>query len=166
MSRTETLDTLKPRRQRRWLFAAVFGALAVLVVFSGLALFAQDAQQQPIPQDAGTLDKDKAGEAFKKRPYSPYADRKFPDAPVLRRHAPAHRVLDGCRRVRLPPDSARRVSFRARRADHGLERPAREALAPARFPRRRGSLGQHGLLPRSLRGQARTARRSDGPQVV
>ncbi len=34
-------------------------------------------------QDAGTLDNDKAGEAFKKRPYSPYADRKFPMKPLF-----------------------------------------------------------------------------------
>jgi hypothetical protein len=34
-------------------------------------------------QDSGTLDKDKAGEAFKKRPYSPYADRKFPTRPFF-----------------------------------------------------------------------------------
>jgi Protein of unknown function (DUF3604) len=33
--------------------------------------------------DIGTLDKDKAGEAFKKRPYSPYADRKFPTRPFF-----------------------------------------------------------------------------------
>ncbi len=34
-------------------------------------------------QDAGALDKDKANEAFKKRPYSPYADRKFPTRPFF-----------------------------------------------------------------------------------
>jgi hypothetical protein len=33
--------------------------------------------------DIGTLDADKAGEAFKKRPYSPYADRKFPTRPFF-----------------------------------------------------------------------------------
>ncbi len=34
-------------------------------------------------QDAGTLDKSKADAAFKKRPYSPYADRKFPTRPFF-----------------------------------------------------------------------------------
>jgi hypothetical protein len=33
--------------------------------------------------DLGTLDADKAGAAFKKRPYSPYADRKFPVRPFF-----------------------------------------------------------------------------------
>ena len=84
MSRTETVNTPKPRRQRRRLFAAVFGALAVLVVFSGLALFAQDAQQQPISQDAGTLDKEKAAKVFPaKAPYSPYAGRNYPSRPYF-----------------------------------------------------------------------------------
>ena len=47
-----------------------------------------------------------------KRPYSPYADRKFPDAAALRRHASAHRLLDGCRRVRrrLTPRDAYRFA--------------------------------------------------------
>jgi hypothetical protein len=34
-------------------------------------------------QDSGTLDKDKASAAFKKRPYSPYADRQFPTRPFF-----------------------------------------------------------------------------------
>ncbi len=34
--------------------------------------------EESVQTDLGTLDKAKAGEAFKKRPYSPYADRKFP----------------------------------------------------------------------------------------
>jgi len=36
-----------------------------------------------VAQDAGALDKEKADEAFKKRPYSPYADRKFPTRPFF-----------------------------------------------------------------------------------
>ena len=48
----------------------------------------------------------------------------LPDAAVLRRHAPAHLVLDGRRRVRRAAQPARRLSLRARRGDHGLERPA------------------------------------------
>src|SRR6187399_51932 len=33
--------------------------------------------------DIGTLDAAKAGETFKKRPYSPYAERKFPMKPLF-----------------------------------------------------------------------------------
>src|SRR5688572_25177610 len=33
--------------------------------------------------DVGTLDASKVGAAFKKRPYSPYADRKFPMKPLF-----------------------------------------------------------------------------------
>ena len=41
------------------------------------------AAEETANTDVGTLDKDKAGEAFKKRPYSPYADRKFPTRPFF-----------------------------------------------------------------------------------
>ena len=56
--------------------AALAGLLAL-----GLALPALAAAQATT--DIGTLDKEKAGEAFKKRPYSPYADRKFPTRPFF-----------------------------------------------------------------------------------
>ncbi len=141
---------------------ALVTTIATLLAIS----FTAFAADETASTDLGTLDKEKAGEAFKKRPYSPYADRKFPTRPFFGDTHLHTGVLDGCRRVRLPFESARRLSLRARRAGHGLERPAREALAPARFPRRRRSLGQHGLLHRFHRGQARTARRSDGAQVV
>ena len=117
-------------------------------------------------QDAGKLDKEAADRAHQKPALLALRRSELPDAPVLRRHAPAHRVLDGCRRLRCAPRPARRLSLRARRGDHGLERPAGEALAPARLPGRRRPLGQHGLLPGPARRQARAARRSDGPQVV
>ena len=58
------------------------------------------------------------------------------------------------------------LSLRARRGDDRLQRRAREALAAARFPRRRGPLRQHGLLPRALRRQARDPRRSDRQALV
>jgi hypothetical protein len=44
------------------------------------AAFATD---EPVGGDAGTLDKDKAAEGHKKRPYSPYADRSFPARPFF-----------------------------------------------------------------------------------
>src|SRR5436190_12235182 len=51
-------------------------AAALAISFTALA-----ADEQVT--DIGTLDADKAGEAFKKRPYSPYADRKFPTRPFF-----------------------------------------------------------------------------------
>jgi hypothetical protein len=41
------------------------------------------AAEEATNTDIGTLDKETAGEAFKKRPYSPYADRKFPARPFF-----------------------------------------------------------------------------------
>ena len=45
--------------------------------------FSAFAAEESVSTDIGTLDKEKAGEAFKKRPYSPYADRKFPMKPLF-----------------------------------------------------------------------------------
>ena len=137
----------------------VRGAL-VIALGAGLSAAA-------LAQDAGQQDPAAAAKVFAKPPYSPYV------GPQLSRRArssatrtctPSFSMDAGAFGARL--GAARRLSLRARRGDHGLERPAGEALAPARLPRRRRSLGQHGLLPRPLRGQARAARRSDGPQVV
>src|SRR6186713_3032535 len=50
---------------------------ASIIATSCAISFAAYAADEP-NTDLGTLDKEKAGEAFKKRPYSPYADRKFP----------------------------------------------------------------------------------------
>jgi hypothetical protein len=41
------------------------------------------AAQEPPHTDLGTLDKETAQQAFKKRPYSPYADRNFPTRPFF-----------------------------------------------------------------------------------
>ena len=51
----------------------------------------------------------------------------LPDPAVLRRHAPAHVVLDGCGRLRCPADAAGRLPLRQGRGGHGLERPAGQA---------------------------------------
>ena len=64
--------------------------------------------------------------------------------------------------ARLTPADAYR--FAKRRGNHGLQRAAGEAVAPARFPGRLRSLRQHGLLPRPVRGQAGVAGRSDGQE--
>jgi len=57
-------------------------AFAVLAVL-GLSLAPLTAQEAAPASDAGTLDKAAADAAFKKRPYSPYADRKFPTRPLF-----------------------------------------------------------------------------------
>src|SRR5688572_24444677 len=68
-------------------------------------------------------------------------DTEFSLAPVFRRHAPAHVVLDGRRRFRVSHWAARRLSFRARRGTHGLEWAAGQARPAAGFPGGCGSLG-------------------------
>lgn len=59
--------------------AAALATIAASLAIPFLAFAAGDA----VNTDLGTLDKEKAGEAFKKRPYSPYADRKFPMRPLF-----------------------------------------------------------------------------------
>jgi hypothetical protein len=49
----------------------------------GLPLIPLTAQEATPGGDAGTLDKAKAEAGFKKRPYSPYADRNFPTRPFF-----------------------------------------------------------------------------------
>jgi hypothetical protein len=58
---------------------ALATTIAALFALS-LPAFAAD---ESVNTDLGTLDKEKAGEAFKKRPYSPYAERKFPMKPLF-----------------------------------------------------------------------------------
>ena len=53
--------------------------LSVLMACAAMPALAQ----QGTPTDIGTLDKETAEQAFKKRPYSPYAGRKFPTRPLF-----------------------------------------------------------------------------------
>ena len=62
--------------KRRFTRSTVLSGLLVV----GLALL---ALAQDITTDAGTLDKATAEQAFKKRPYSPYAGRNFPTRPFF-----------------------------------------------------------------------------------
>ena len=117
-------------------------------------------------QDVGTPSKEEIEKALPKPPYSPYANRDFPTRPVLRRHASPHLVLHGCRRLRGAARAEGGLPLRQGRATDRLQRPAGEALPPARLPRGRGPLRQHGLLPGPVCGQARGARRPDGTPVV
>lgn len=56
-----------------------------LIAFTALlaTTFPAFAAEESVQTDLGTLDTAKAGEAFKKHPYSPYADRKFPMKPLF-----------------------------------------------------------------------------------
>jgi hypothetical protein len=122
----------------RKIIAAVAGSL-----LAGLSAMPAGAQ------DVGPLSPEDAKKAFAaKPPYSPYAGRTSRLAP-LRRYASAHVVLDGCRRLRRAARPARGLPVRPRRGDDGFQRPAGQALAPARLPRRGGSLGQHGISSRT-----------------
>ncbi len=58
---------------------ALATSIAALFAISFTAL----AADEPATSDAGTLDKEKASAAFKRRPYSPYADRNFPTRPYF-----------------------------------------------------------------------------------
>ena len=58
-------------------------ALATTVASLLATSFVACAADEATGGDAGTLDKDKAAAAFKKRPYSPYADRNFPTRPFF-----------------------------------------------------------------------------------
>jgi hypothetical protein len=79
---------------------------------------------QSVPTDTGTLDKDSAM-AFAKRPYSPYAGRDFPTRPFF-------------------GDTHLHTSFSMDAGAFGCRLSPADAVA--RFPRRRGSLRQHGIL--------------------
>src|SRR5690242_10559028 len=57
--------------------------LATTIAAALAISFTAFAAEETASTDLGTLDKDKAGEAFKKRPYSPYAGRTFPTRPFF-----------------------------------------------------------------------------------
>ena len=75
-------------------------------------------QEKPTPSDSGTLDKAKDDAAFKKRPFSPYADRKFPTRPLFGdQHLPTSFSMDaGAFGCRLAPRDAYRFARGVRRA--------------------------------------------------
>ena len=54
-----------------------------VLAFVGLSLASLSAQEAAPGGDAGSLSKEAADAAHKKRPYSPYADRKFPTRPFF-----------------------------------------------------------------------------------
>ena len=117
-------------------------------------------------QDVGSPAKEQLEQALPKPAVFTLCGSRLSDPAVLRRHASAHLVFHGCRRVRRPAHAPRCLPLRQGRAGDLLHRPAGEALPSARLPRGRRSLRQHGLLSGSVRGQARDPRRPDRPQVV
>ena len=104
--------------------------------------------------DVGTLDKEQAAKAFpSKSPYSPYAGRDFPTRPFFGdTHPHTSFSMDaGAFGARLGPADAYR--FGKGQESCRLQRPARQALASARFYGGRRSFGPNGIFPGSLRGQ-------------
>src|SRR4051812_43265529 len=78
-SRHFEFPTSLPHIMKTFTPTQAFAALAIL----GLSLAPLSAQEAAPASDAGSLSKDAADAAFKKRPYSPYADRKFPMKPLF-----------------------------------------------------------------------------------
>src|SRR4051812_44776224 len=78
-SRHFEFPTSLPHIMKTFTPTQAFAALAIL----GLSLAPLSAQEAAPASDAGSLSKDAADAAFKKRPYSPYADRKFPTRPFF-----------------------------------------------------------------------------------
>ena len=141
--------------------------LATRLAAAIAATFAVSAFAAEVQTDTGTLDEASAAKLFpSKAPVLALCGPQLPDAAVVRRHAPAHVVLHGRRRLRLPAWPARRVPLRQGRGGHRLEWAAGEAVAAARFPRRRRPLRRHGLLPEAARRRPEDPGRSAGPQVV
>ena len=118
----------------RWCLAAT--ALVGLAPLAALA------------QDAGAHNPADLAKAFpKKAPYSPYAGRNFPTRPLFGdTHLHTAFSMDaGAFGARLAPRDAYRFARGEEVTSH--QRPAGEAVAPARLPGRRRSLRRHGLLP-------------------
>ena len=141
---------------------------AALANVLAASLFATAAvAQDSTTTDIGTLDKATADKVFPtKPPYSPYAGRNFPDAAVLRRHAHAHLVLDGCGRIRRAARAKGRLSLRQGRGGHGVERAAGQALAAARLHRGHGPLRRHGLFSAIAERRSYRARDAAGTEMV
>jgi hypothetical protein len=65
------------------ILALRFAITLLGLMFVGSAMHALAQQSLPTTTDIGTLDKETAEQAFKKRPYSPYAGRNFPTRPLF-----------------------------------------------------------------------------------
>ncbi len=117
-------------------------------------------------QDAGELDPSSAARVHADKALFALCGPQLSDATAVWRYAPAYVVLDGCGRIRRHDRAARGIPVCQRRGNHGIVGSARQALPATRLSRRGGSLGQHGILPRHHRRQARVAGRPDGTPLV
>jgi hypothetical protein len=59
------------------------GALSIVLALTFVGALSSIAAEDTVQSDIGQVDKDKLGESFPKRPYSPYADRNFPTRPYF-----------------------------------------------------------------------------------
>ena len=99
---------------------------AILANAFAAGLLAAPSFAQEITTDIGTLDKEAAEKVFPdEAALLALRGAQFPDAAVLRRHAPAHLVLDGRGRVRRAARPEGCLSFRQGRRGH--RRPAASA---------------------------------------
>ena len=141
--------------------ACLTTAAALLGLIAGLRAGQHRHRRRHLRQGDGG-----AGSIPTKRPYSPWAGRSFPTRPLFGDTHLHTIVLHGCRRLRRAPH-ARATPIASPRARRSWPRRAsRQAVAAARLPRRHRPFRQHGLLPGPPRRQARTPRRSAGPQLV
>ncbi len=141
--------------------ALILSAAAMAVAASAAAV-AADSQVGV----AGSLDKQSAEKAFPaQKLYSPYAGRNFPTRPYFGdTHLHTSFSMDaGAFGARLDP----RDAYRFARGEEvmSVERPAGEAVAPARLPGGGRPLRRLRLLPDDHDGDARHHGRPAGPQM-
>ena len=94
------------------------------------------------------------------------ASADLPDPRLLRRHPPAHGLVDGCRCCRRQPAAGRRVSLRQGRGGHRRQRTEGEAVASSGFPGGCRSLRPDGIDHRPQGRQARASGRAHGQALV
>ena len=138
-----------------------------LALAAALTLPSAGYAQQSGVGISDTADKAKLEKAFPTKPgYSPYAGRNFPTRPLFGdTHLHTWFSMDaGAFGARLTP----RDAYRFARGEELIvqHRPAGQALAPARLPRRGGPLGRHGLLPAADGRRPGAAGHAAGPEVV
>ena len=151
-SRTPTRFN-RGRKPMNWTSLQRFGLTGLLAVGLGSAGLGR--------RTPGMLDQGD-GRAGSRRPaYSPPAGRNFPTRPFFGdTHLHTSFSMDaGAFGARLTPQDAYRFAKGEEITASSGQRV--KLVPPARLPRRGRPLRQHGLLPATVRGQARNARRSD-----
>ena len=131
------------------------------LAFAATVVPSARAAETSVVTDTGTLDKDDR-EGVQEAPYSPYAGRNFPTRPFFGDTHLHTVVLDGRRRLRLPPRPAGRLPLRQGRGG----RPPRWASAcklsrPLDFLVVSDHSDNMGFFPRPARRQPDDAGRSD-----